>query len=133
MLFQKGHKINLGKHHSDITKMKISLANKGKKSLWGYKHSKKTRKNMSLAHGGNGILDRFPKTRRKGGGNPPKTQRNDAIKEARKQKKTYRTIAKIFNLNVKTVYQIINRKKYKNNKKRERTAIVEGTKYKGDD
>lgn len=52
--FKKGHKINLGKHHSDKTKKKISEANKGL-TPWikGKKHTEETKKKISEKKKGN--------------------------------------------------------------------------------
>ena len=47
MPFQKGHKINLGRHRSNEFREKISKATMGKKYCLGYKHSLATRKKMS--------------------------------------------------------------------------------------
>lgn len=46
--FQKGHKMNLGKHHSEETKKKLSKAHTGKK------FSQETRQKISLAKMGTG-------------------------------------------------------------------------------
>ena len=42
--FEKGHKVNLGKHHTEETKQKIRLANSGKKQ------SEEHKRKRALAH-----------------------------------------------------------------------------------
>lgn len=52
--FYKGNKINLGRHHSEKTKRKISKKMSGEKNYWfGKKHTKATKKKMSLSAMGN--------------------------------------------------------------------------------
>lgn len=43
---------NLGKHHSEDTKKKMSESHKGNNHLLGHKHSDETRKKMSLSRSG---------------------------------------------------------------------------------
>ena len=58
MLFQKGHKTNLGKKYSKEHRENISKALKGKKQNWshngmlGKEHSEETKRKMSLSHVG---------------------------------------------------------------------------------
>jgi hypothetical protein len=53
MKFQKGHKINLGRKHTEETKKKLSISHKGKPQNWvhngmlGKKHSEEWKKKMS--------------------------------------------------------------------------------------
>ena len=52
--FYKGHKINLGRHHSEKIKRKMSENMSGEKSHWfGKKHTEATKKKMSIAKMGN--------------------------------------------------------------------------------
>jgi len=52
--FYKGNKINLGRHHSEATKRKMSENMSGEKSHWfGKKHTEATKKKMSLSSMGN--------------------------------------------------------------------------------
>ena len=51
--FQKGHKINLGKKHSDATKLKMSLLHLDNKNGLGYRHTKEAKIKIGEASKGN--------------------------------------------------------------------------------